>query len=36
MFVNAEYEVLPEIKLEEGWAPLDPVRLSLIWVTLGH
>ena len=35
MFVNAEYEVLPENKLEEGWAPLDPVRLSLICLYTG-
>ena len=34
MFVNAKYQVLPE--LEEGWAPLDPVRLSLIWVYTGR
>jgi len=32
MFVNAKYQVLPEIKLPEGWTRLNPVRLSLIWV----
>jgi len=35
MFVNAKYEVLPEPKLPKGWAPLNKVRLSLIWVYTG-
>jgi len=35
MFVNAKYQVLPEIKLAKGWAPLNKVRLSLIWVYTG-